>query len=421
MAGVREPDATAIDADVLIVGGGLVGSLLAHALGPLPLDVVLVESRRVETLEQPSFDGRATALANGSQRVLDRLGLWDAIRAEAQPIRLIHIGERGRFGAARIDAREEGVAALGFTVENRVLGRALWEPLANRPRFDCLAPAALDDCTIGADRVTARVDVAGRPREVRARLLVAADGARSRLRERIGVSARVDDYAQQAVIVNCTTELPHRGRAFERFTRDGPLAVLPLTRDRVAIVWTLPSVSAGRVLSLSDDAFRAELQDAFGHRLGRFGRIGRREAHPLIRVRADAVVAERTVLIGNAAVALHPVAGQGFNLALRDAAALAEVIAEALAESAAVDFGSPALLGRYRAWRAGDQRKLAGFTHALVRGFGAEWPGLSRVRGTGLMLFDLLPGAKSLLARHTMGLAGRVPRLARGLGLGVEP
>lgn len=407
-----------IDADVLIVGGGLVGSLLANALSGLELDVVLVEARRVDLLEQPSFDGRATALANGSQRVLDRLGLWQHIRPEAQPIRFIHIGERGRFGAARIDAREEGVEALGYTVENRVLGRALWDPLMQQSRFTCLAPAELVDCAPVANHVLARVRTGEAEREIRARLVVAADGARSKLREIIGVLARIDDYAQQAVIVNCTTEEAHRGRAFERFTPDGPIAVLPLTRNRVAVVWTLPSSEAERMIALATDDFRVALQRAFGYRLGCITRVGRRDRHPLLRVRSDTVVGERSVLIGNAAIALHPVAGQGFNLALRDTAALAEIIATALeAPGGDVDIGSVEVLDRYRRWRAADQRKLAGFTHALVRGFGADWPGLDTARGVGLMLFDLVPGAKSVLARHTMGLAGRVPKLARGLGL----
>jgi 2-octaprenyl-6-methoxyphenol hydroxylase len=410
-------DATRIDCDVLIVGGGLVGSLLANALSALPIRTVLVEARSVDLLAQPSFDGRVTALANGSHRVFEQLGLWNAIRADAQPIRHIHIGERGRFGAARIDARDEGVPALGFTVENRTLGVALWEPLGDSQQFQCLSPAEVVSFECRPGGVTAEVDSAGSSATINARLMVAADGARSKLRDALGISARVDDYDQQAIIVNCTTQEAHRGRAFERFTSEGPIAVLPLTRDRVGVVWTLPTESAERMMELSEDDFRAALQAVFGYRLGLFEKIGRRDRHPLSRVRSDDLTRERTVLIGNAAVALHPVAGQGFNLALRDAAALAEVIADA-ARDGCEDVGTAAVLESYRVWRAGDQRKLAGFTHGLVRGFGIDDLGLSTLRGAGLMAFDLIPGAKSLLARHTMGLAGRVPRLARHLDLG---
>lgn len=409
-------DASRIDCDVLIVGGGLVGSLLANALSGLPLDVVLVEARSVHTLSQPSFDGRATALANGSQRVLEQLGLWDAIRPEAQPIRYIHIGERGRFGAARISAREEGVAALGFTVENRVLGAALWGPLAGNSGFRCLSPAKVVDFSQTADLTEASVQSVDGQVSIRARLTVAADGAKSGLRDALGIKTRIDDYGQQAVIVNCTTQEAHRSRAFERFTPEGPLAVLPLTGDRVAVVWTLPTARARRVLDLPADEFRVALQDAFGFRLGRFERIGRRDSHDLQRVRSDDVIRDRTVLIGNAANALHPVAGQGFNLAVRDAAALAEIIARG-ASAGPRDVGRSELLNDYRRWRTDDQRKLTRFTHALVQGFGAEVPGLNSVRSIGLMAFDLLPGGKTVLARHTMGLAGHVPRLARHLDL----
>lgn len=409
-------DATRIDCDVLIVGGGLVGSLLANALSSLPLKTVLVEARNVRTLAQPSFDGRVTALANGSQRVLEQLGLWDAVRAEAQAIRHIHIGERGRFGAARINARDESVAALGFTVENRTLGDALWSRLNDSERFRCLSPAEVLNFDCGAGGVSAEVDCGTRSVTINARLMVAADGARSKLREALGIGARVDDYEQQAIIVNCTTQEAHRARAFERFTAEGPIAVLPLTRNRVGVVWTLPTEKADSVLALTDDEFRSRLQAAFGYRLGRFEKIGRRDRHPLHRVRSDDLTNGRTVLIGNAAVALHPVAGQGFNLALRDAAALAEVIADAVSDGC-VDVGQSAVLARYQSWRSGDQQKLAGFTHGLVRGFGIDAVGLSAIRGAGLMAFDLIPGAKSLLARHTMGLAGRVPKLARHLDL----
>jgi 2-octaprenyl-6-methoxyphenol hydroxylase len=405
-----------IECDVLIVGGGLVGSLLANALSVLPLSVVLVEARDVSALEQPSFDGRATALANGSQRVLRQLGLWDAIRSEAEPIRAIHIGQRGYFGAARIDAREEGVRALGYMVENRVLGAALWAPLDALPGFRCLAPAALHGLERNAAALTARVDADGVRAQITTRLLVAADGARSSLRSALGIEAQVDDYGQQAIVVNCTTEQGHAGRAFERFTPDGPLAVLPLTRGRVAVVWTLPEARAEAVVGLDDSRFRDALQAVFGYRLGHLLTVGRRDRYPLSRVRSDGLTGERAVLIGNAANTLHPVAGQGFNLALRDVACLAECIADSLAAGER-DVGSAALLDSYRAWRRQDQRKLTTFTHALVHGFGTELPGLGTVRGAGLVAFDLIPGAKSSLARHTMGLAGRVPRLARFVNL----
>lgn len=403
--------------DVLIVGGGLVGSTLAHALAQGSIATVLVEERDPGRLEQPSFDDRATALANGSQRILQGLGLWEELAPAAEPITSIHISERGRFGASRILAAEEGVPALGYTVENRVLGGVLWPRLQEADSLICLAPASLDTLTIEKDEVVATIGSEGRRCEVRAKLVVAADGVRSQVRGALGIDAREDDYDQKAVIVNCATELAHAGTAFERFTPTGPLAFLPLRDSRVAVVWTLDPGEAERVSALADGEFRHELQRAFGYRLGRIERAGSRAAYPLTRVRSSAVTARRAVLVGNAAVNLHPVAGQGFNLALRDIAALAETLSDAHRAGEPKDPGAGDLLAGYEAWRASDQRRVATFTHGLVRLFSRELGPLAATRGLGLMAFDLLPGAKGRLARHTMGLTGRLPRLARGLPL----
>jgi 2-octaprenyl-6-methoxyphenol hydroxylase len=408
-----------IECDVLIVGGGAVGSALACALADLPIDVILVEALEIAKLEQPSFDQRTTALANGSQKILAGLGVWPALKGRTEAIRTIHVSERGRFGAARIDAAEEGVPALGYTVENAALGRVLWERLSRAPRLRTLAPARVTSLAAGADEVCAVVDPAGQ--RVRARLVVAADGARSSLREALGVVVDEHDYGQRAVIFNCATESALAGRAFERFTPRGPIAFLPLTAGRAAVIWTLPTADAERIAALPVDEFRNELQAAFGYRLGKIGRIGERHLHALTRISSGGQRCERAVLIGDAALRLHPVAGQGLNLALRDVATLAEVIADALADARAAgappDVGAAAVLERYRAWRASDQKRVSRFTHGLINLFGETTPGFGLGRGLGLMAFDLLPGAKALLARQTMGRAGRLPRLARGLRL----
>ncbi len=410
--------ATELCADVVIIGGGLAGSALAHALSTTPLSVTLVEARDPAQLQQPSFDDRATALANGSKRILDTLGLWDEVSRHATPITSIHISERGRFGAARIIADEEGVAALGYLLENRVLGKALWDSLSRAERFTAVAPAQVQSLEPGPDAVVVHAEKDGQALEIRAKLVVAADGTQSQVREVLGIEAVEDDYAQHAVILNCQTDVPHRGRAFERFTTDGPIACLPMTNDRVAAVWTLPQAEAERVMQLDDEAFARELQHAFGHRLGRLTKVGRRSAYPLMRLRSESLVAERTVLIGSAAVNLHPVAGQGFNLALRDVAALAEVLSDAmLATDCKADPGADTSLQRYERWRIRDQERVAAFTHGLIRFFGKPSTPLEISRGLGLMLFDLIPGAKAGLARHTMGLSGRLSRLARGLPL----
>ena len=406
------------DCDVLIVGGGAVGSALACALAQLPLDTVLVEAQEVRLLEQPSFDTRVTALANGSQQILASLGLWAELKGYTEAIRTIHISERGQFGAARISAADERVPALGYTVENQALGSALWERLRSAPRFTALAPARVLGVERDEQHVTATIEQAGETRQLRAKLVVAADGARSAVRTALGFDALEHDYEQRAVIFNCATEVPPAGRAFERFTQRGPIALLPLTSGRTAVIWTLPSAVAQEIAALPDAAFRTELQSAFGYRLGRFTRIGARHLHTLVRIASGAVHGPRAVLIGDAALRLHPVAGQGFNLALRDVATLAEVLADALQSGGGeTDVGAAEPLDRYAAWRAADRERVSTFTHGLIRLFGESLPGVGLGRGIGLVAFDLLPGAKALLARQTMGKAGRLPRLARGLPL----
>jgi 2-octaprenyl-6-methoxyphenol hydroxylase len=405
--------------DVLIAGGGAVGSALACALAELPLDVVLVEARAAQLLEQPGFDARVTALANGSQQILSSLDLWSELAGYTEAIRSIHISERGRFGAARINASEEHVPALGYTVENQSLGRVLWERLQRSRRLTVVAPATVTALEREPEHAVVTVQQGAAAQRVRARLVVAADGVRSAVRAALGVETAEHDYGQRAVIFNCSTETPLEGRAYERFTERGPIALLPLIGGRAAVIWTLPEGEAERMAALRGDAFRIELQAAFGQRLGRFTRIGERHLYTLARVASGAVHGERAVLIGDAALRLHPVAGQGFNLALRDVATLADVIADALHDGTQshADVGSAALLERYAAWREADRRRVSSFTHGLIRLFGEATPGLGVGRGLGLMAFDLLPGAKALLARQTMGKAGRLPRLARGLKL----
>jgi 2-octaprenyl-6-methoxyphenol hydroxylase len=385
----------------------MVGLSLAAALAELPLDVVVIEPVAPESAEQPSFDSRTTALSSGSRRVLEGIGAWPALAGRATPIRRIHVSERGIFGTATLEAAEQGLAALGYTIENRLLGQALRERVAGFPRIR-LCPARVAGVEPGVGSVRLATDAG---EAIEARLLVAADGAQSAVRTALGIGASVADYGQHAVIAHVDTTKFHEYTAYERFTGTGPLAILPIVEGRSAVVWTLAPEAARRALALEDGAFLAELQQAFGLRLGRFTRVGRRQAYPLALTQAERLTAPRAVVLGNAAQSLHPVAGQGFNLALRDVAMLAELAAEG------GDPGAPALLARYAEWRAPDREAVVRFTDSLVRGFGLPLGPLRRARGQGLVLFDLLRPAKREFARRTMGLAGRQPRLVRGLPL----
>lgn len=403
--------------DIAIVGGGMVGLSLAAALRTLPLDIVVVEPVPPGSDAQPSFDERTTALSNGSRRILEGLGAWQRVAAEATPIRHIHVSDRGRFAMARLSAEEQGVPALGYTLTNRVLGLALAEACRPAERVEVACPATVTGVEPGPERV--RLSVAGaRQGTLEARLVVAADGARSAVRDALGIEATVWDYGQHALIANLVPEKFHDYVAYERFTDDGPMALLPLSDGRCTVVWTMPPAAAEAVMALDDHAFLAALQDRFGYRLGRLQRVGRRHGYPLSLTRSDRQVAARAVIIGNAAQGLHPAAGQGFNLGLRDVATLAEVIADELrTRGADADPGSEEVLGRYAEWRRADRRTVIAFTDALVRVFANPLPPVRAARDAGLLLFDLVPPAKQAFARVTMGLAGRLPRLARGVPL----
>jgi 2-octaprenyl-6-methoxyphenol hydroxylase len=402
--------------DVAIVGGGMVGASFALALRTTGLRVLLIEGVPADSAAQPSFDERTTALGNGSRQIFETLGVWAAMSGESAPIRSIHVSDAGRFGVARLEAHEQRVDAFGYVVPNRVIGRVLWQALRTAPSVTLAVPAQLKSATLDASGVLLDVDIDGKVEQVRAALGVAADGAGSVLRASAGIEAAIEDYDQIAIVVNACTDKPNQGEAFERFTASGPLAVLPVCGGGYAVIWAVKPDRAAELMALDEAAFAAELQKSFGWRAGRWARIGRRHTYPLALSRAAQTVAGRVVLIGNAAQALHPIAGQGFNLGLRDAATLAEMLA---AIAANADFSSQLdeLLVRFAAWRAEDRGGVTRFTDGLVKLFGSGMPGVGVARNFGLLLFDLSPAAKSALSRVSWGFAGRMPRLARGLPL----
>ncbi len=397
-----------LEVDVAIIGGGMVGASLALALRGTGIRTLLVEGTSPDSREQPSFDDRTTALGNASRRIFQSLGVWEDLAPRAAAIRAIHVSDAGRFGFARLDAAEQGIDAFGYVISNRDIGSALWNKLRSADGLLLRVPARPDNVEIEPDRVRFRVGT----ESVSARLAVAADGAHSVVRAAAGIEAGVEDYDQIAIVANVAADRPHDGTAYERFTQSGPLAVLPLKDGSYGVIWTCNPARAGEVLSFDDATYLRQLQERFGWRAGRFVRAGGRASYSLKLTRAATTVATRTVLIGNAAQALHPVAGQGFNLGLRDAAMLAEVIA-----NAQEDVGSPELLRKFSEWRAGDRTGVVRFTDGLVKLFADTRAGVGVLRNLGLLLFDLTPPAKSALARVSAGFAGPTPRLARGLAV----
>ena len=411
-------DSTGTQYDIVIAGGGMIGASLALALAPLGLRIAVVEAVARSESGQPSFDDRSTALSRSTQRMFEAMGLWDEVIAAATPIRRIHVSDRGHFGFSHIDAAQQGVDALGYVVINRVLGEVLQSALAHAGTVDIRCPARVVDVETGGDLANVRIETAeGGQRDLSCQLVVAADGANSALRPMLGICATKTDYGQHAVIGNVLPEKLLDNCAYERFTDQGPLALLPVADDRAGFVWTVSSHDVNRVLGLDDEAFLDELQTAFGYRLGRLSRVGKRAAYPLSLTKALRLTAERAVLVGKSAHGLHPVAAQGFNLGMRDVAALCDCIADARAEDPSADLGDPDLLARYAQWRRDDQGKLVRLTDGIVRLFGSSSPPLRAVRNIGMLGFDIVPGVRSLFAKHMMGLAGRLPRLSRGVPL----
>lgn len=393
--------------DVAIVGGGLVGASLAAGLASGGRRVALIEAATPPD-GVPSWDERCIAINHASRQIFAGLGVWGTLAAEAAPILSTHISEQGRFGVARFTAEEAGLDALGHNVPLRAIGRALWARMLEQGATQLHCPARLDAFQVSETRAELRLADAT---TLRAKLVIAADGAGSRVRELLGIASERRDYEQSAIVTAVRVSRPHRGCAYERFTPEGPIAVLPKGEGDTtcSLVWTTPADQIDARMASDDQAFMAHAEQAFGERLGRFVELGRRQAHPLSRVMSDELRAPRVLFVGNAAQSLHPVAAQGFNLGLRDVATVIEMLG-----SAEMDCGSETLLRDYETRRRGDRERVAEFTDRLVRVFSNRVPGLRGLRHLGLLALDLTPPLKQAVMWQNLGLAGEAPRLARG-------
>lgn len=385
-----------------IVGGGLVGASLALALQQgakaRGWNIALIEPFEPGSEYQPSYDARSTALSYGTRLIYQRLGVWERIAERAEPITQIHVSDRGRAGATRLGASDQQVPALGYVVENAWIGHCLWQALDDEVvTRHCPAEVEQMQAVAAGYRLTLTTG-----QVLDCDLAVLADGGRSALREQLGIAIKTTPYDQSALIANVTPGKPHGGQAFERFTDEGPMALLPLQDNRCALVWTRPEEDAARLAALPEAAFLDELQQAFGYRLGGFQQVGARHLYPLMLIEAEEQVRSGLVVLGNAAHSLHPIAGQGYNLSLRDTEALAAALL-----SSSAKLGDIGVLQAYHRQQRTDQWLTVGFSDRLTRLFAGSALLSVAGRNLGLLGLDLLPPAKAWFARQAMGLGVR--------------
>ncbi len=410
--------------DITIVGGGMVGASLACALGNQDLRIAVIEAQNAKLDTPASYDDRAIALSYGSAQIFRTLGCWQELESAITPIKNIHVSDRGHIGITRISHQEENVDALGYVITAKELGQALYRLLSRYNNVELISPAHLEDIEFTDNNAQATYKLGNDSSNenkksdqhtLKTRLIVAADGGNSSVRKLMDIKAVQHDYHQTAVTANISISLPHNNIAYERFTNQGPLAILPMQDNRCSLVWTWPSEKVQDVMTLSDSEFLTQLQQAFGNRLGMFTQVGKRHSYPLKLIKATTQVKKRLALIGNAAHTLHPIAGQGFNLGMRDVAALAQILVEE--HKAGRDIGLLRTLQPYQQWRQQDHKRIIGFTDNLVKIFSNRFAPLALVRNIGLVTTDITPPLKHVLARHTMGMAGKLPKLVRGLQL----
>lgn len=396
---------------VIIVGGGMVGLSLALMLAKAKIGVKLLEAIRypdyTDTESVPyhsSFDARNTALSRRSVQIYQKLGLWEALQQHATPILEVHITEQGSFGKARLKAEQENVESFGQVIENAWLGRVLLTQVRQQPLIELIDGVQVKALTQDTEQVYIEAEREGQELQLTSKLVIAADGRDSFCRQALGVGVDVYDYDQVAIVTAVQTSKPHRQVGFERFSPLGPLALLPLPGEyRRSVVWPVKKGTEHEWLGEENDQhFLNALQQTYGDRAGKFEKTGKRFSYPLSQVLAHKQAVGRVVLMGNAAHTLHPVAGQGFNLCLRDADVLLRFLGSHLTVSD--DLGEPEVLKAYEQARLTDQQRVIKFCDSVVRGFSNQNPVLKLLRNTGLIAFDIVPGIKPLVANYAMGL-----------------
>ena len=399
--------ATPPDVDVAIIGGGMTGATLALALDTFSngqLRIALVEADNIshksgQLTPLSGFDARCIALSYGSCQALDALGLWQYLATIATPIRHIHVSDKGHSGLTHLDAMNNHLPYLGQVIALEQAGDILYQRIAQTSAIRLISPASVTAIERTQDDAALLLSTSER---LNAKLIVAADGGLSTSAGMLGINQQQHDFHQTAIIANIQTKLNNQGRAFERFTPTGPLALLPMGEQLNSLVWCTTSEAAGSLMQLSDTQFIRALQQQFGWRLGEITAVSRRHCYPLILRQSEKLVSHRAALVGNAAQTLHPIAGQGFNLAMRDVMNLARCIAAA--QQAKQDIGGMALLQAYRETREQDRDDTIGLISTLVTGFSTPSLAIATVRNLGLLTMTACPALKTPLLRHMLGL-----------------
>jgi len=390
--------------DLVISGGGLSGCLMALSLSELKnasdelLSIAIVETHEVVQGSSKSFDDRVLALSHGTATYFEQLGVWEYLKNESQAIEKIHISDRGHYGKARLDAANYQVSALGYVVEMVLIGQALHKVLASKSNITWFSPDHIHHVEWQQSQVDIELNSG---LSLTTKLLLGCDGVNSPCRNFANIESCSASYGQSALITNVSTALPHNNIAYERFTDTGPIAMLPLTNNRCSLVWTLTPELAMQMNDLEGDAFKVALEKAFGSYLGEITKVGKRVIYPLNLVQAKSQVFHRMALVGNASHTIHPIAGQGFNLGVRDVQQLALLINNACNEGQ--DIGNFTLLNEYQQQRNHDQKQVIQLTDSLVTLFSNQLPPLVVGRNIGLKVLNYLSPLKKALVNKTMG------------------
>ena len=401
--------------DIAIVGAGAVGGSLAYALAQTGFTVALIEKTAVSAGQQPAFDERHLGFSRSTQIALQGLGLWSAMAKSAVAISRIHVSSKGRFGSVMMDASDEGFETLGYVLPAREIGRAIHQAIADEENIQVFALATLLAATSNEEKATLQLDYNGQHIDIEANLLIGADGAESQVREQFGIATTRWEYDQSAVIANLDVRALDTSMAYERFIDGGILALLPRNDDGYAVVCSVADAEADRLMAMDDETFKRYIADCMGAHLNEIQAVGQRYRFPLALVRAKESVRHRLVLIGSAAHYIHPVAAQGFNLSMRDVAALVETLV--MARQSGKQVGDLEVLQGYAKWRQQDERVMVAFTDSMVRLFTNPLLPIVFLRQKGLLALRYIPPIRNLFTRAVTGRMGKQPALMRGVGL----